>query len=193
MHLFHVAERAAWEAARAAGAYAISTRGRTLDDEGFIHAAHEHQVAGVLERHWAGHPGPLVLLVIDTDRLNPPWREEQVGTESFPHIHGPVNLGAVLEARPLPRTTPAAVPPAAGTPAQQGGSRTFAQAWLAEFSFRAGWAVAVMALAVVLGILAAEFVHERAGLLGMAAGLAIGVAVVVPVNRRRKQRATDHP
>ena len=181
MHLFHVAEQAAWQAARTAGAYAVSTRGPTLDEEGFIHAAHMHQVDGVLDRFWADHPGPLVLLVIDTDLLNPAWSEEQVDSESFPHIFGPINLGAVVEVRPLPRGTSsraaAHAPPA----------RTFAQVWLAEFTFRILGAAAVMGLAITLGILASVLLDDRAGLLGVLAGLLIGVAVVVPLNRRRRR------
>ncbi len=176
MHLFHVTEQATWRAATVAGAYAVSTRGRTLADEGFIHAAHENQVAGVLERFWADHPGPLVLLTIDTDLLTPPWRDEQVGTESFPHIFGAINPEAVIDVRPAPRAVD-------DTPAPP--TSTFAQVWLAEFSFRIICAAAVMALAVALAVLAAWAIDEKAGLAGLAAGLAIGLAVVVPMGRRR--------
>jgi uncharacterized protein (DUF952 family) len=39
--LLHITDRATWENARRSGAYEMSTRGRTLGDEGFIHCAEE--------------------------------------------------------------------------------------------------------------------------------------------------------
>ena len=52
MRIFHIATAADWEHARRSGRYTTSTWGRTLDDVGFLHAAHRHQVAGVFERTW---------------------------------------------------------------------------------------------------------------------------------------------
>jgi uncharacterized protein (DUF952 family) len=101
MRIFHVATATDWERARGSGAYTTSTVGRSLEDEGFLHAAHAPQVAGVLERYYADVREPLVLLVIDTDLLEVPWREGPVGTESFPHIYGPLSPDAVVEVRPL--------------------------------------------------------------------------------------------
>ena len=101
--IFHLALASDWEAARAAGEYAVSTLGRTLEQEGFIHASGADQWAGVRARFYAGVTEPLVLLVIDPDLLTAEVRVEQVaGTdETFPHVYGPINLGAVVEARPL--------------------------------------------------------------------------------------------
>lgn len=180
MRIFHVAELTVWEAARTAGAYAVSTRGRTLEDEGFIHAAREEQVAGVLERYWSDHPGPLVLLAIDTDLLTPELREDAAGDETFPHILGPINLSAVVDVQPVPQAPRA-------PRAQPAPTLTFAQVWLAEFSFRTIAAVIVMAFAVTLGLLAAEFVDDRAGLAGLVLGLLIGLAAVLPIARRRRR------
>ena len=77
------------------GEYRVSTRGATLDEVGFIHAATQEQVDGVQARYYAD-AGDLVLLTIDTDRLTSPWRFDSVGEQEFPHIYGPLNLDAVV-------------------------------------------------------------------------------------------------
>jgi len=45
----------------------------------------------------------LVLLVIDTERVGPELRYEQVPgqPDPYPHIYCPLNLSAVLETRPF--------------------------------------------------------------------------------------------
>ncbi|MBW8486992.1 DUF952 domain-containing protein [Actinomadura parmotrematis] len=105
--LLHIAERRYWEEVRASGApYAMSTRGRTLAEEGFVHcSSSEEQVAGVLSRFYADvPPAELVLLVLDAARLGAPVRHEAVGDGVFPHVYGPLPLEAVIDVRPLPRS-----------------------------------------------------------------------------------------
>ena len=104
MRIHHVATAADWEQAQASGRYTTSTRGATLAEVGFLHAAREDQVAGVLERYYADVTEPLVLLVVDTDLLDVPWSEDPVGDTTFPHVHGPLSPDAVVEVRPLPTT-----------------------------------------------------------------------------------------
>ena len=101
MQIFHIATVADWERARESGAYTTSSLGRSLEDEGFLHAAHRQQLAGVFQRYYAAVSEPLVLLTIDTDRLDVPWREDDVGEETFPHIHGPLSPEAVVDVQPL--------------------------------------------------------------------------------------------
>ncbi|MGH3389830.1 MAG: DUF952 domain-containing protein [Actinomadura sp.] len=103
--IFHIALRTDWDTARAAGGpYEISTRGRTLRDEGFIHCSRdEDQVARVLRAFYAD-AGDLVLLVVDTDRLDAPVRHEPVDGDVFPHLYGPLPLDAVIDVRPPPDT-----------------------------------------------------------------------------------------
>lgn len=180
MLIHHVAEQAAWEAAQTAGAYARSTRGRSLEDVGFIHAATAEQVAGVVKRYWADHPGPLVLLDIDTDRLTSPWRMERVGDEEYPHILGALNPGAVVGVTALP-----AGPSARPTTPQ----RTFMQEFLAEFSFRLGIGVFVMVFAAACGFAAELLVAEDSGLWGLLAGLVVAAGIGVALTRRRRARA----
>ena len=71
----------------------------TLAEEGFIHCSEESQVAGVLERYFAGQQN-LVRLSIDTDRLESPLRYEEAPSigQVFPHIYGVINLTAVQDA-----------------------------------------------------------------------------------------------
>jgi uncharacterized protein (DUF952 family) len=106
VQIFHVATAADWAAAVRSGRYTTSTRDRSLADEGFLHASYRHQVAGVLERFYGDVTEPLVLLTIDTDRLEVPWREDPVGREHFPHIYGPLTPEAVVEVGPLASSGP---------------------------------------------------------------------------------------
>jgi uncharacterized protein (DUF952 family) len=101
--IFHIAEASDWAAAQAAGSYRISTRGRTLAEEGFIHAARREQVLDVAERWYAG-AGPLLVLSIDPDRLSSPVREDEVAPGVvYPHVYGPIDLAAVVGVAPLER------------------------------------------------------------------------------------------
>ena len=104
MRIYHLAEVARWEEARASGAYEQSTLGRTLAEEGFVHASREDQWETVLETFYADHDGPLVLLEIDTELLSSPWQEDQVGDTTFPHVYGPINPSAVVDTHPIPAT-----------------------------------------------------------------------------------------
>jgi glutathione S-transferase len=104
MEIFHIATLADWEAAQRSGSYTTSTLGVTLEEEGFIHASREDQWPGVRDRFYADVTAPLVLLVIDTDRLSAPVVEEvPPGTgETFPHVYGPIETSAVVRVVPLP-------------------------------------------------------------------------------------------
>ena len=101
MRIFHLASVTDWEHAQRSGAYTTSTRGRTLDQEGFLHASRADQVAGVFDRYYRDADEPLVLLTVDTDLLEVPWREDQVGDDTFPHVYGPLSPAAVVEVRPV--------------------------------------------------------------------------------------------
>ena len=104
--IFHLALADDWRAAEERGEYRVSTRGASLDDVGFLHASHGHQVAGVAQRYYADVTEELVLLVIDPDRLDVPLVEEVPpgGDEAFPHIYGPLPVSAVVEVRAVDRT-----------------------------------------------------------------------------------------
>ena len=77
----------------------------TLAEQGYIHASTAEQVAGVASAYYRGVPD-LLLLVIDPARVIPEIRYEPVPGQDqpYPHIYGPLNTDAVVEARPF--TTP---------------------------------------------------------------------------------------
>ena len=104
MRIFHIATLADWEAAQASGAYRTSTRGVTLEQEGYIHASRADQWEGVRAAFYADVTEPLVLLEIDTDLLDVPVVEEIPApgmTETFPHVYGAISPAAVVGVRPL--------------------------------------------------------------------------------------------
>ncbi len=106
--ILHIAFVEEWNAARAAGSYRISTRGKSLDDGAtFIHASRPEQVAMVANFAYDDVTEPLCLLVIDTERLVSALCDEDLdGTGmSFPHIYGPLNLDAVVDILPYERGT----------------------------------------------------------------------------------------
>ena len=82
-------------------AYTTSTRGRTLAEEGFIHASRPEQVQPVLDRWYADVAEPLVLLVVDPDRLTAEVRVEPVGDDTYPHVFGPIDPAAVVAVHPI--------------------------------------------------------------------------------------------
>jgi uncharacterized protein (DUF952 family) len=92
--IYHVTTAKDWSEAAIKGFYEHPS----LSAEGFIHCSQEHQVAGVLERYFAGQT-ELLKLVIDTDKLNSKfvfdWSPSTADT--FPHVYGTINLDAVVE------------------------------------------------------------------------------------------------
>ena len=101
--LFHLALRRDWEEAKEAGEYRVSTRGRTLAEEGFLHASYAHQWQGVRDAYYADVSEPLVLLEVDPALLDVPVVEEVPagGDEAFPHVYGPLPVAAVVTVREL--------------------------------------------------------------------------------------------
>ena len=105
--LYHLALRQEWNDARRDGIYRRSTRGRSLEEVGFIHLSAAHQVDATAQRFYGDLPaGAVVLLMIDPQRLSAAGlkvREEPApGTgELFPHLYGTLPLDAVLLAQPL--------------------------------------------------------------------------------------------
>jgi uncharacterized protein (DUF952 family) len=136
--IFHIATAADWKRTLETGTYTTSTVGRTLEEEGFIHASRRDQVQGVFDRYYRTADEPLVLLTIDTARLtDADVRVEAVGEDAYPHVYGPINRRAVVDVVPLNR---------------RGGTETLMSLWVRGMAVRIGIALAVMAViaAVVL-------------------------------------------
>jgi glutathione S-transferase len=105
--LYHLALRQEWQAARVPGVYRRSTRGRSLEEVGFIHLSAAHQVEATAARFYGDVPaGELLQLTLDPQRLAAAGlvvRQEPAPPdgERFPHLYGPLPLEAVLLAEPF--------------------------------------------------------------------------------------------
>lgn len=95
---FKILTSAQWAAFQAAGSFA----GAPVDlADGYIHLSAEDQVAGTLEKHFAGQIG-LVLATVDLEQVSDPVRwEESRGGALFPHVYGVLPLAAVVDTRAL--------------------------------------------------------------------------------------------
>jgi glutathione S-transferase len=100
--LFHIALAEDWAAAQTTGEYVMSTRDRTLAEEGFIHCSFADQVDATAARFYADVDDAIVLR-IDPRRLTSRVEVEDLfGTgERFPHVYGPIPVTAVVNVRPL--------------------------------------------------------------------------------------------
>ncbi|WP_151082846.1 DUF952 domain-containing protein [Nocardioides cynanchi] len=148
MRIYHVATLADWQRAKASGSYTTSTYGASLADVGFIHAARREQVTRVVDTFYAEVDEPILLLEIETDLLDVPWREDDVDGERFPHIYGPLSPRAVVGFHSA-RETPDApmLPPRPRDPVARAFWGLSAVLFAATFSL------------LVLGVIAS--VHER--------------------------------
>ncbi|WP_426245220.1 DUF952 domain-containing protein [Nocardioides sp. LHG3406-4] len=170
MHVFHIATAAEWELALASGSYTTSTRGRTLAEEGFIHASRREQVEPTFARFYRDVREPLVLLTIDTDRLGVPWREDPVGDDTFPHLYGALSPSAVVRVQPLDR---------------RGGTGSLTGMFVGEMAWRMGLVLGVMLVSGLGATLGRTTGATWGPFLGALAGLALGGAVAWAVSRRR--------
>ncbi len=104
MEIWHLALAEDWDEAVATGSYRVSTLGRTLAQEGFIHCSRPEQAPGVAARFYADVTAPLRILVMDDDRVRAASVEvkcEDAGNgELFPHIYGAIDPAWVVEERP---------------------------------------------------------------------------------------------
>ncbi|MBX7552618.1 DUF952 domain-containing protein [Streptomyces sp. NPDC004232] len=102
--ILHITERSLWEAARERGSYEVSTRGRTLQEEGFIHFSTRAQLPRIAAFLYGDYDGPdeLVVLVVDPALVGVPVKYEAMEPdgEEFPHVYGPLPVGAVVEVEP---------------------------------------------------------------------------------------------
>jgi uncharacterized protein (DUF952 family) len=169
-HVFHIATAADWTAAQRSGAYTTSTRGVTLEQEGFIHCSRRGQVAGVWKSFYADAGEPLVLLTVDTGRLTSPWQEDPVGETTYPHVYGPINTSAVVRAQALDA---------------RGGTGSFTGMFAHEMFVRIGLFMLAMLLAVIGSALGRRTSSDWGEFGGALAGLAVGIVVMVVALRRR--------
>jgi glutathione S-transferase len=104
--LYHLALRTEWQAACAEGVYRRSTRGRSVEDVGFIHLSSAHQVVATAARFYGDLPADaLLLLTLDPKRLAAAglevrWEQAPPAGEPFPHLYGPLPQQSVLLVEP---------------------------------------------------------------------------------------------
>lgn len=96
--VFHVAEPTDW----GSGATELtgSTRGRTFQQEGFVHLATAAQLPGVLDRYYSDIRERVIVLEIDPGALPDPLQFDLVGDQVFAHLYSPLPRSAVRAARP---------------------------------------------------------------------------------------------
>lgn len=96
--IYKIAQRSAWEEARAAGRFA----GAPVDlQDGYIHFSTAGQVAETAARHFAGQ-SDLVLAAIDAEALGDALKwEPSRGGQLFPHLYGELAMDAVKWSKPL--------------------------------------------------------------------------------------------
>ncbi len=96
--IYIVSPRERWVRAQVVGEFTTPS----LASEGFIHAATQAQVSGVLQRHYAGQ-SDLLLLEIDAAALGDALRYEASprSGELFPHIYSALPLAVVLSMKSI--------------------------------------------------------------------------------------------
>ena len=104
--IYHIASAADWQRAQAEGEYRTSTRGRSLEEQGFIHASDLHQLLPTADLIYRDEdPASLIVLVIDPTKLpagvDVKYEPVPGAPDPFPHIFGPITPAAVTETFPL--------------------------------------------------------------------------------------------
>ncbi len=107
MTVFHIAHAIDWHDAERSDEYRVSTRGRSLDEVGFIHCSTAEQVTGVAEAFYSDDPLTLIVLELDTVAIESAgiavrWEEAGAG-QLFPHVYGPLKPEFVVSVTPLVR------------------------------------------------------------------------------------------
>lgn len=101
--VLHVTTPETWERARGAGVLPRGTEPAAADDGSFLHCCYEDQLAGVLERFYAGTDGPLVVLEVDVEGLDVRVEAAADGAGDFPHLHADLPVEHVADLRTLER------------------------------------------------------------------------------------------
>ena len=97
--IYKICPAPAWREAERQGRYDGSA-----DDarDGFIHFSTAAQLAGTARKHFHGQTG-LVLIAVDASALGEALRwEPSRDDDLFPHLYGPLDLGAVTAVKALP-------------------------------------------------------------------------------------------
>jgi uncharacterized protein (DUF952 family) len=102
--IFHIVSKQDWQNALRAGSHEPPS----VKSEGFVHCSTRGQTTDTANRFFRGRRD-LVLLCIEPERLGAQLRFERPADvsdaragELFPHVYGPINLDAVVQAVEFP-------------------------------------------------------------------------------------------
>ena len=94
--IFHLITEDDWSTARQAGVW----RPPSLSEEGFIHCSRDEEQMVRVARRLYPDRADLLALELDTEKLDcPVVSEPSRSGEIYPHIYGPLELGAVAAVR----------------------------------------------------------------------------------------------
>ena len=104
LNFLHLTTKQAWEDALKVGTYSLSTKGKSLEEVGFIHGSFADQVDEVAGFVFAGSTEDLVLLHLDMNKLASKGIEVRVeeasNGKSYPHIYGVIPCDLVDHVSP---------------------------------------------------------------------------------------------
>ena len=102
--IYHLTTRSVWDEAELTGTYSASTRGKTIDEVGFIHASQSDQLAEVANLLFLGTGQELLVLMMSREALIeaglPVILEDGGNGQFYPHIYAPLPCALVDEVRP---------------------------------------------------------------------------------------------
>jgi glutathione S-transferase len=105
--IFHLAMPSDWSAAQDTGVYTMSTRGVTIEHEGFMHCSFRNQIRGVVDRFY-DDVDELVILHLDRAQIDDDIRLEPPAdgiAELFPHLYRALPVAAVISTTPWRRAS----------------------------------------------------------------------------------------
>jgi len=91
MQIAHICNKHDWEKALKEGSF----RSDSLEDESFIHCCRPEQIYDVADRFYKGEHD-LIVLWIDTIKVQSEIQFEESDDDIFPHVYGPIDLDAVV-------------------------------------------------------------------------------------------------
>lgn len=98
MLIYHILLPETWERVRGESFY----EAESLAGEGFIHCSYKEQLEGVLRRYYSD-AAEVVVLTIDPSKLSSRLVDERsTNNELYPHIYGPIDLEAIINAETRP-------------------------------------------------------------------------------------------
>jgi len=103
--IFHLASSKDWQEAKHSGTYEFSTRGKTLEEVGFIHCSTLDQLPAVAAFVYKDFEDELTLLELSIESLEQAGLkvlfEDGGNGELFPHIYGPLPIELVAKVYPV--------------------------------------------------------------------------------------------